>query len=281
MPTRRVFIKGGALGAVGALAVTGGVLIIPHFFHSSAPSQTLQTPLLGSHMPKFVDPLPTFVGKRATSTDLTVQMQEFQQQILPQSLYSGLSDHFNTGTYVWGYKVGDKPPSYPGYTIEAQHGKPTTITYLNKLPLPSASQLQGQLTIDQTIHWSDPLRQMGSPKVYQGPIPTCVHLHGAEVPSSFDGGPEQWFTSDGFHHGKGYVTFASTSANAAIYQYPNSQPATALWFHDHALGVTRINVFSGLAAFYLLRDQYDTGQPDNPLRLPAGPQEIEMMIQDR
>jgi spore coat protein A len=280
MPSRRVFIKWGALGVAGALAATGGALTIPHFFHPYNALQTVQTPLLGSHIPKFVDPLPTFFGKRATSASLNVQIQEFQQKILPESLYSELSDPFKAGTYVWGYQVGNNPPSYPGYTVEARQGKPTTLTYVNNLPLPSASQLQGHLTIDQTIHWSDPLSQMGSFKAYQGSIPTCVHLHGAEVPSSFDGGPEQWFTSDGVH-GKGYVTFASTSANAAIYQYPNSQPATTLWFHDHALGITRLNVFSGLAAFYLLRDQYDTGQPDNPLRLPAGPQEIELLIQDR
>jgi FtsP/CotA-like multicopper oxidase with cupredoxin domain len=63
--------------------------------------------------------------------------------------------------------------------------------------------------------------------------------------------------------------------------HPNKQQATTLWFHDHSLGITRINVFSGLAAFYFIRDQFDTGQINNALRLPAGPQEIELMIQDR
>jgi spore coat protein A, manganese oxidase len=278
MPTRRVFITWAAFGGVGALAATGGVLFIPRFFHSSDPSPAS---LPGSSIPKFVDPLPTFVGKRVTSTSFDVQMEEFQQKILPNSVYSGLSDGFKAGTYIWGYKVGDKPISYPGYTVEAKKGMSTTITYLNKIPLPSASKLQSHLTIDQTIHWSNPHgHHKDAAEAYQGSIPTSVHLHGAEVASSFDGGPEQWFTSDGLH-GKGYVTFASTAANAAIYNYPNSQPSTTLWFHDHALGLTRLNIFSGLAAFYLVRDQYDTGQPDNPLRLPAGPQEVEMIIQDR
>lgn len=277
MPTRRVVIKAGALVGVGALTATGAALIIPRVVQSS---DAAQVPLLGSKIPKFVDPLPTFVGKRVTSASFDVQMGEFQQKILPNSLYAELSAHFTAGTYLWGYKVGDKAFSYPGYTVEAQKGTPTTIKYSNQIPQPSASQLQAFLTIDQTIHWSDPEGQMGSTKAYQGAIPTSVHLHGAEVPSSFDGGPEQWFTSDGLH-GKAYVTSASTSPNAAIYSYPNAQPAATLWFHDHALGMTRVNVFSGLAAFYLLRDQHDTGQSDNPLGLPAGQQEVELIIQDR
>src|SRR5436305_14869067 len=136
MPTRRAVVKVGALMGVGGFAAAGGALVIPRFFKSSNPSQTT---LLGSKIPKFVDPLSTFVGTRVTSTSFDVQMGEFQQKILPNSLYSGLSQQSVAGTYLWGYKVGDKPFSYPGHTVEAQRGKPTTITYFNKIPLPSAS----------------------------------------------------------------------------------------------------------------------------------------------
>jgi len=59
------------------------------------------------------------------------------------------------------------------------------------------------------------------------------------------------------------------------------QEATTLWFHDHVLGMTRLNLYAGLAAFYLIRDSYDTGIPGTGLRLPAGRYEIEMVIQDR
>jgi spore coat protein A len=79
----------------------------------------------------------------------------------------------------------------------------------------------------------------------------------------------------------GYFSHVPTDPNAAIYFYPNRQQATTLWFHDHVLGITRINVFSGLSAFYFIRDQYDTGLSNNALRLPAGNQEIELMLQDR
>ncbi|HEX9245402.1 MAG TPA: multicopper oxidase domain-containing protein, partial [bacterium] len=185
---------------------------------------------------------------------------------------------FNTGTYVWGYQVGDAAPSWPGATIEARRGTTTTVKYVNSLPLDPV--LRGYLTIDQTIHWADPLHEMGSVSPYAGPIPTVVHLHGGEVSSLFDGAPEAWFTPDG-RHGKGYSTLVATDPNAAVYPYPNGQQAATLWFHDHTLGITRLNVYSGLAAFYLIRDEFDTGGLDNPLRLPAGPQEIELMIQDR
>jgi len=274
--TRRQFFKIGAVVSAGAL-IPGSLFVASRAYASV---QTPQTPLLGANIPQFVDPVPTFVGNRVSSSTLATRMLEFQQKVLPASVYAGLSAPFNAGTYVWGYKVDSRPASYPGFTIEAQRGTPTTVIYINSLPLPPGSKLEPLFTIDQTIHWADPFNQMGATTPYTGSIPTVVHLHGAEVPSAFDGAPEAWFTPDG-HHGKGYSTLFSAGSNAAVYRYPNTQPATALWFHDHALGMTRINVFSGLAAFYLLRDQFDTGQFDNPLRLPAGQREIELMIQDR
>jgi len=88
-----------------------------------------------------------------------------------------------------------------------------------------------------------------------------------------------WFTATGLH-GKGCATLSRTDANPAIYLYPNEQQATTLWFHDHALSSTRVNVLSGLAGMYYIRDQFDSGRSDNPLRLPAGGLEIELMIQE-
>lgn len=278
MPSRRTFLK------LGAVAGTG--IFVPTVAWRAFASATLpQTPLLGANIPQFVEPLTTFVGQRVSSTSFNVTMKEFQQKVLPDSVYSTMVSPFNQGTFVWGYKVDGKPPSYPGFTVEARRGTPTTITYVNSLPSPSNSHLEPLLTIDQTIHWADPLNSgssthMGSFQPYQGTIPTVVHLHGAEVPSGSDGAPEAWFTQDGIH-GPGYSTIASTISNAAVYQYPNTQQGTTLWFHDHALGLVRINVFSGLAAMYFLRDQFDTGLSNNPLRLPAGNQEVELVIQDR
>ena len=66
-----------------------------------------------------------------------------------------------------------------------------------------------------------------------------------------------------------------------IYNYPNKQEAATIWFHDHVLGATRTNVYTGLAAFWFIRDQYDTGIAGTGLNLPAGNQEVEIALQDR
>ena len=190
--------------------------------------------------------------------------------MLPASVYSGLPAPLDQGTYVWGYRVGNMPPHYPGFTIEAQRGTPTTVSYLNNLPL--QPRLQQYLTIDQTLHWADPLKEMGSFSPYAGPPPIVTHLHGGEVPSVFDGNPESWFTSGQAQSGPAFTT--------NVYTYPNAQPATTLWFHDHALGITRVNVYAGLAAFYLIRDAYDTGVAGTGLDLPSGQYEVELAIQD-
>jgi FtsP/CotA-like multicopper oxidase with cupredoxin domain len=253
-----------------------------------------QTPVPGKSIPKFVEPLPTFSGARAGGASLSVTMQEFQQKVLPATFYSTLPAPYNAGTYVWGYNVNGTGPSFPARTIEATQGVPTTVTYTNNLvgPKGAAPVLQKYLTVDQTLHWADPLMLMcqylptsaqitaGCFNPYTGPIPAVTHLHGAEVPSAFDGGPEQWFTPTGLH-GAGFVSLTKARANQAVYRYPNTQEATTLWFHDHALGSTRLNVHSGLAGFYLLRDARDTGLATNPIGLPAGAQEVEMVIQDR
>jgi spore coat protein A len=236
--------------------------------------QVSQTPLAGKTIPRFVDPLPLL--PKLTGAAQTITMSEFTQQILPAGF---------PATTVWGYNG-----TYPGPIVEAVRGTPTTITYVNGLFNPV---LQKFLTVDQTIHWADPLNldctmnptaacltPYGFPDFPSGtptgaPVPTVVHLHGAEVPSAFDGGPDQWFTPNGIH-GPGYASLTSVPGNEAVFRYPNGQQATTLWYHDHALGSTRINVFSGLAGFYLLRDPVN-----DPSSLPSGPYEQEILIQDR
>jgi FtsP/CotA-like multicopper oxidase with cupredoxin domain len=266
MSNRRDFLK------YAAVAGAGVALPFKWSLPAMASVTTPQIPLVGNTISRYVDPLPTFFGKRIATTSITAGMQEFQQQILPASLPK---------TTVWGYNLNNKGPSFPGVTVEAKKGTPTTITYVNNLASPFLQQF---LTVDQSIHWADPLNQMGTlpfpPPPYAGPIPLVTHLHGAEVPSEFDGNPQAWFTATGLH-GNGYRTFSTAAPNAAVYQYPNKQEATTLWFHDHALGMTRLNVLSGLAAFYLLRDDRDTGLANNPIGLPAGRYETELLIQDR
>ena len=247
-----------------------------------------QTPLLGIDVPMFVDQVPTFNGRRQDGTvTVALDMQEVQQFVLPASVYAGLPAPYNAGTYVWGYNLNGAGASWPARTIESRRNTTTTASYTNSLV---NTHLQSLLTVDQSIHWADPLNTtqsnncmnpppFGPPlapackRPYSGPIPTVTHLHGNEVLSQYDGHAEAWFTPGLTLTGPAYVT--------NTYNYPNSQEATTLWFHDHALGIVRLNVYAGLAGFYLLRDNRDTGSASNPITLPAGNQEVELMIQDR
>ena len=171
---------------------------------ASASRQIAQTALPGADIPKYVDPLPVFTGARISAANIDVSLTEFQQQVLPPTIYSALPAPFDGGTFCWGYKVGGAPPNFPGFTIEAQRGTPTIVTYNNDLPL--VPFLQKYLTVDQTLHWADPLDQMGSVDSYSGPPPVVTHLHGAETPSAFDGAPDAWFTPGLADKGKGFVT---------------------------------------------------------------------------
>jgi FtsP/CotA-like multicopper oxidase with cupredoxin domain len=134
--------------------------------------------------------------------------------------------------------------------------------------------------MDQTLNWANPENLPASTSSYQGVIPTVTHLHGNEVPSDYDGTSEQWFTQNGIH-GKGYRTLVPTAPNAAVYQYVNTQQANTMMFHPHERGITRTQVYAGLVSHYWLRDEFDTGESNNPLGLPTGQYEVPLTIQDR
>ena len=287
MRTSRYLLVNTSLGAV--LLATAGCGQVPDLAEPTGSARQLsvrtpQTLLDGNTLPKFVDQLPTFNGRRQDGTvTLNIQMQEFQQKVLPASVYAGLPAPYNAGTYLWGYNINNAGPSWPARTIESKRNIATTAVYTNNLV---NTQLQSLLTVDQSLHWADPLGTTaanncvnGPPlapactQPYTGPIPAVVHLHGAEVLSQYDGNPDAWFTPGLSLKGPGYFT--------NTYNYVNSQEATTLWFHDHALGIVRENVYSGLAGFYFIRDNRDTGAANNPITLPSGDQEVELMLQDR
>ncbi len=201
--------------------------------------------------------------------------------------------------------------SAPGPTFEVTRGIPAQVKWVNDLVDKDGQPLSYKYPVDPTIHWANPnnipmdaaMQQTieglappyppgynGTPYTIPGtntvtnpqgwnaqsPVPIVTHLHGGQVLSDYDGGPEQWFTANGIH-GKDYRTASATEPNAAVYYYPNAQEPTALWYHDHALGLTRLNVLSGLAGYYIIRDPNDTLAP----LLPSGQYEMPLIIQDR
>jgi spore coat protein A len=223
----------------------------------AAPGQTHLDP---STLTKYRDPLPA-PAKLSGAVAQTVAISEFSQQVLPSNFTAG---PYGGKTLVWGYNN-----SYPGPTVEARRGTPFRVTYTNNLTNPA---LLAHLPIDQTLHWADPLHCNMNPSCatqrYTGPVPTVTHFHGGEVPSAFDGQPETWFTPGFGIVGPQWV--------AQTYTYPNAQEASTYWYHDHTLGITRLNVYAGLAGFYLLRDP-----ANEPSTLPSGAYEREIVVQDR
>jgi spore coat protein A, manganese oxidase len=186
----------------------------------------------------YADPLPVpqVIRPRRGQT-LHIQMRTIRQKV-----HRDLPP-----TSMWGYH-----DSWPGPTIEVRKGQECAIKWTNALPI------KHFLPIDHTIHGADE----SVPEVR-----TVVHVHGAHVTPESDGYPDAWVTSDG----KAGLFVAANPCH-----YPNEQPATALWYHDHAIGGTRLNIYAGLAGFYLIRDE-----EEDALNLPSDEFEIPLMIQDR
>jgi FtsP/CotA-like multicopper oxidase with cupredoxin domain len=171
-------------------------------------------------------------------------------------------------TTVWGYGTSAATAGYPAATIEATRNVPIQVKWTNNLVDGMGMPLMHPLTIDQTLHWADPLGNGHSMMPYMGPVPLTTHVHGGEVEPMSDGHPDSWFTPNFEIKGKGWVH--------EVFTYHNEQPPATIWYHDHALGITRQNVYMGLAGFYLIRD------PGNePAGLPSGQYEIPVVIQDR
>lgn len=141
---------------------------------------------------------------------------------------------------LWGYEG-----HYPGPLFVAMRGEPVAVEWVNQLPT------QHLFPVDTHIHGAAP----PAPAVR-----TVPHLHGSRTDSRSDGLPEKWFTP----------------GHSVLFHYPNDQQAAPLWYHDHALGITRLNVYAGLSGFYFLRDQEELR-----LDLPSGDYEIPLVLQDR
>jgi spore coat protein A len=180
---------------------------------------------------------------------------------VPQSIYGNSGQHLTIPirqgfqkahrnlkpTRIWGYAG-----SWPGPSIRARRGDPLTVRWHNQLPT------RHFLPIDNSLHGAE----ASLPEVR-----TVAHLHGAQVMPDSDGYPESWTSPDG----KTGPTYVSSSCH-----YPNQQCAATLWYHDHAMGINRLNIYAGLAGFYILEDAQE-----QQLNLPSGSYDLPLMLQDR
>jgi FtsP/CotA-like multicopper oxidase with cupredoxin domain len=292
MLSRRAFIKLGA-AATTALYWRTGSGSRERVVLAQIPGGTLDP----SIVPKYATPLliPPVMPRAGTIKQQVgknvdyyeISMRQFQQQILPAGL---------PATTVWGYgavksasKKGLLLHNAPSLTIEAGWNTPVRIKWINELADANGNYLPHLLPVDPTLHWANPpgglagrdMRPVftGAPGRYTGPVPIVTHVHGAiGVGDESDGYAEAWYLPAANNIPAGYATvgawydyFAGKAAGlgylapgtstwepgAAVFQYPNSQRASTVWYHDHALGMTRLNVYAGPAGFYLIR-----GGPD-------------------
>ncbi|MFF5172788.1 multicopper oxidase family protein [Micromonospora sp. NPDC000089] len=303
MDRRRVLLAGAAGGAAILLRGSPG-LAVP---------ASQAAPLDPTTIPKYVTELPLtppmpVSGQPGGIDEYRIAVRQFAQQVLPKGL---------PRTTVWGYGSLTHPGTFqfPGRSIEAKVGRPVRVTWANQLVDARGRYLPHLFAVDPTLHWANPpggIRGRDSkptftttPGPYTGPVPLVTHLHGGLTPEESDGYPEAWYLPQAGNIPAGYArvgTFYDRykaqfarkygvpwQPGTATYQYPNQQPAAFLWYHDHALGITRVNIYAGLAGAYFLRG----GPSDLPLgTLPAttgpldgrpgpGRYEIPLVIADR
>ena len=239
-------------------------------------------------VPKFVTPLlippvmpraSTIMTKGGKPVDYyEISVEQFTQQILPSGLPL---------TTVWGYgavtsasKRGLLIHHAPSLTIESRWNRPVRVKWINGLVDEDGGYLPHLLPVDPTLHWANPPggttgrdsrpQFESTPGRYTGPVPIVTHLHGAVgVGDESDGYAEAWFLPRANDVPQGYATEgtwydffkgkaaagygASWGPGFAIFQYPNNQREATLWYHDHTLGMTRLNVYAGPAGFFLVR----------------------------
>ncbi len=273
--SRRSFLQITAAGALALYVPTSTGL--RKVFAAPIPGGTLSPRAI----PLFQSPLVIPPAMPTTAADTyEIAVRQLTQQILPDGL---------PPTTVWGYGSIAHPATfnYPAFTIEATRGTATTVSWINELVDGSGRFLPHLLPVDPTLHWANPPggvdgRDMrpepaSPPGPYTGPVPIAVHVHGmAGVDDWSDGYAEAWYLPDAVDIPEGYAHvgtwhdfFAAKAAAAGVAwgagrvtsRYPNDQVPSTLWYHDHSLGITRLNVYAGPAGFWLIRSD---DPADNP-----------------
>jgi spore coat protein A, manganese oxidase len=209
--------------------------------HQATPT-TARTVLDPDSLPKFVDPLPIpptaqAAGYRPSPMNPGVKVPYYK---IAMRQFEKRVHRDLKPTLLWGYES-----AWPGPTFETRSGEELLVEWANELPE------KHFLPIDHDLHGA----HVGTPEVR-----TVVHLHGARVPPGDDGHPENWYVR----------------GNSAAYHYPNRQDAMMLWYHDHAMGIHRLNMFAGLLGLFVIRNSVEEA-----LNLPKGRYEVPLVLCDR
>ena len=236
--TRRSLLLAGGAGVATWLGrgVSDAVAHVP--LRQAPPTAALDPQSLAPYVDALpLPPLARAVGKRADPDDPTRQLPFYRIEMKP----AAVKVHRDLPpTPMWSFDG-----SVPGPTFETRSGEGLLVEWVNALPT------KHMLPVDYTIHGAE----KDNPEVR-----TVVHLHGARAPSESDGYPEAWYPP----------------GQSAVCHYPNKQDAATLWYHDHTLGINRLNVYAGLLGAFLVRDA-----AEDALNLPRGKYEVPLIVFDR
>lgn len=235
--TRRKFLRHMSWLTAAAAARNG---YADHMMH--VPAQTSPSLFDTNALTRYVDPLPIppvmqMSGLRPDPVHPAARIPFYR---VPMRQFQTRLHRDMPPTTLWGYAGAS-----PGPTFEVHSNQPVLVEWVNELPQ------QHLLPIDHSLHGAEE----DKPKVR-----TIVHLHGGRTPPASDGYPDDWFVP----------------GRSGICHYPNGQEATTLFYHDHAMGITRLNAAAGLTGLYLVRDELEKS-----LRLPSGKYEIPLVLFDR
>jgi spore coat protein A len=322
MVTRRQFLKSSLIAGAGAvlpwsLSWQGAV---QRAFAAYVANNTLDPATITKYAAPMVIP-PEMPGKfNKNKKKYKIAVRQFGQQILPSPQYGP--------TTVWSYGSIDHPGTvgqggsfnYPAFTIEAEWNKDVQVQWRNELVDAMGLPLPHLLAVDPTLHWANPIGARdtrpdpadaaywahpylnGVNGSYTGPVPMVTHVHGAHTLEDSDGYPEAWYLPAQAAADPNIVSATGTyfdlfnakygngwTPGTVSFKYPNNQRATTLWYHDHTLGMTRLNVYAGPAGFYLIRggpdDLQSAGLPGPAPKIGDAPgmtyYEIPIVIQDR
>jgi len=235
--TRRAFLGGVSL-LTSAAAFRGTQAAHSMHADAEAPPVLLNT----SSLAKYVDrlPIPGVVRSSGSRPDPLRPAARIPYYRVPMRQFSRQVHRDMPATTFWGYLS-----LCPGPTFEIRRHQPILVEWVNELPQ------RHFLPIDHTLHGAE----ASKPEVR-----TVVHLHGGRTPPESDGYPENWFVP----------------GQSATCYYPNQQDGAALFYHDHAMGITRLNAVAGLSGLYIIRDELEDSLP-----LPKGSHEIPLVLFDR
>src|SRR5580692_11275819 len=244
MISRRNFLRRSSLLATTLAAGKSGLLnsVAQESMSSTQGVPTIAPALDVSTLAQFVDalPIPALAqrqGTRPSPTDTKLRVPFYRVQA--QAITSKVHRDLPP-TKFWTFGS-----STPGPTFETRSGEPVLVEWVNALPS------QHFLPVDHTIHGAEAEKPA---------VRTVVHLHGAKTGPESDGYPDDWIVP----------------GKSSLYYYPNQQDAAMLWYHDHAIGINRLNVYAGLFGTFLIRDAVE-----DALNLPTGKYEVPLLLYDR